>query len=36
MEQRKEYKKPQSKEVELKYEAPLLSDSPEGGEGGEI
>jgi hypothetical protein len=24
MEQKKEYKKPQTKEVELKYEAPLM------------
>ena len=29
MEQKKEYKKPQSKEVELKYEAPLLTESGE-------
>lgn len=27
MEQKKEYKKPQTKEVELKYEAPLMDET---------
>lgn len=34
MEQKKEYKKPQTKEVELKYEAPLMSETTGQGTGG--
>lgn len=33
MEQKKNYKKPQTKEVALKYEAPLMSEQSGGGGG---
>lgn len=34
MEQKKDYKKPQTKEVALKYEAPLMGTGSTGGGGG--
>lgn len=33
MEQKKDYKKPQSKEIEMKYEAPLMTEGTGGGGG---